>query len=116
MALAIILSVSSLFLSNTHICSAALSRKWGCYIEPNEDDELWKNQHQYNLLSWSLYDFCGIHMLLMENGMAIHMLTEKKYPLSQVMISKMLKKRLEVDHESTQAIELLRFIRSQVQK
>ncbi|GJT10857.1 hypothetical protein Tco_0857899 [Tanacetum coccineum] len=30
--------------------------------------------------------------------------------------SKMLKKKLEVDHESSQAIELLRFIRSQVQK
>ncbi|GJU89225.1 hypothetical protein Tco_1301648 [Tanacetum coccineum] len=46
---------------------------WGdlhTMFEPNEDDELWKNQHQYNLLSWSLYDFCGIHMLLMENGMA----------------------------------------------
>ncbi|GJS11250.1 hypothetical protein Tco_0368046 [Tanacetum coccineum] len=92
---------------------------WGdlhTVFEPNEDDELWQNQHQYNLISWSLYDFCGIHMLLMDNGMAIHMLTEKKYPLSQEMISKMLKKRLEVDHESTQAIELLRFIRSQVQK
>ncbi|GJW56371.1 hypothetical protein Tco_0103102 [Tanacetum coccineum] len=92
---------------------------WGdlhTMFEPNEDDELWKNQHQYNLLSRSLYDFCGIHMLLMKNGMAIHMLTEKKYPLSQDMISKMLKKRLEVDHESTQAIELLKFIRSQVQK
>ncbi|GJW41300.1 hypothetical protein Tco_0067145 [Tanacetum coccineum] len=92
---------------------------WGdlhTMFEPNEDDELWQNQHQYNLLSWSLYDLCGVHMLLMENGMAIHMLTEKKYPLSQEMISKMLKKRLEVDHESTQAIELLRFIRSQVQK
>ncbi|GJU32487.1 hypothetical protein Tco_1176076 [Tanacetum coccineum] len=85
-------------------------------FEPNEDDELWQNQHQYNLLSWSLYDFCGIHMLLMENGIAIHMLTEKKYPLSQEMISKMLKKRLEVDHESTQAIEFLRFIRSQPQE
>ncbi|GJZ65940.1 hypothetical protein Tco_0622636 [Tanacetum coccineum] len=92
---------------------------WGdlhTIFEPNADDELWKNLHQYNLISWSLYDFCGIHMLLMDNGMAIHMLTEKKYPLSQEMISKMLKKRLEVDHESTQAIELLRFIRSQVQK
>ncbi|GJV48899.1 hypothetical protein Tco_1439111 [Tanacetum coccineum] len=44
------------------------------------------------------------------------MLTEKKYPLSQEMISKMLKKKLEVDHESSQAFELLRFIRSQVQK
>ncbi|GKF61118.1 hypothetical protein Tco_0181172 [Tanacetum coccineum] len=43
----------------------------------------------------------------MQNGIAIHMLTEKKYPLSQEMISKMLKKKLEVDHESSQAFELL---------
>ncbi|GJX10530.1 putative ribonuclease H-like domain-containing protein [Tanacetum coccineum] len=57
-----------------------------------------------------------VHILLMQNGIAIHMLTEKKYPLSQEMISKMLNKRLEVDHESTQAYELLKFIRSQVQK
>ncbi|GKA18863.1 hypothetical protein Tco_0698778 [Tanacetum coccineum] len=45
---------------------------------------------------------------------SIHMLTEKKYPLSQEMITKMLNKILEVDHESTQAYELLKFIRSQV--
>ncbi|GJT38888.1 hypothetical protein Tco_0938753 [Tanacetum coccineum] len=92
---------------------------WGdlhTLFEPDEDDEIWKDQHEYKLLSWRLYDFCGIHILLMENGLAIHMLTEKKYPLSQEMISKMLKKKLEVDHESSQAIELLRFIRSQVQK
>ncbi|GKD08659.1 hypothetical protein Tco_1188344 [Tanacetum coccineum] len=92
---------------------------WGdlhTMFEPNADDKLWKNQHQYNLLSWSLYDFCGIHMLLMENGMAMHMLTEKKYPLSQEMLSKMLSRKLEVDHESSQAFELLIFIRSQVQK
>ncbi|GJT60995.1 hypothetical protein Tco_1004528 [Tanacetum coccineum] len=84
----------------------------------------------YKILSEMLEDFgrldveetiqfvknSGIHILLMENGLAIHMLTEKKYPLSQEMISKMLKKKLEVDHESSQAIELLRFIRSQMQK
>ncbi|GJQ95724.1 hypothetical protein Tco_0006863 [Tanacetum coccineum] len=51
-----------------------------------------------------------------ENGITIHMLTEKKYPLSQEMLSKMLSKRLEVDHESSQAYELLKFIISQVQK
>ncbi|GJX39169.1 reverse transcriptase domain-containing protein [Tanacetum coccineum] len=44
----------------------------------------------------------------MENGLAIHMLTEKKYPLSQELLSKMLSKKLEVDHESSHAIELLR--------
>ncbi|GKB84991.1 putative ribonuclease H-like domain-containing protein [Tanacetum coccineum] len=92
---------------------------WGdlhTLFEPDEEDEIWKNQHEYNLISWSLCDFCGIHILLMQNGIAIHMLTEKKYPLSQEMLLKMLSKRLEVDHESTQAYELLKFIRSQVQK
>ncbi|GJU60896.1 hypothetical protein Tco_1238662 [Tanacetum coccineum] len=92
---------------------------WGdlyTLFESDEEDEIWKNQHEYNLISWRLYDFCGIHILLMENGLAIHMLTEKKYPLSQELLSKMLSKKLEVDHESSQAIELLRFIRSQVKK
>ncbi|GKA04455.1 hypothetical protein Tco_0683575 [Tanacetum coccineum] len=87
---------------------------WGdlhTLFEPDEDDEIWKDQHEYNLLSWRLHDFCGIHILLMNNGLAIHMLTEKKYPLSQEMLSKMLSTRLEVDHESSQAFELLRFIR-----
>ncbi|GJW30839.1 hypothetical protein Tco_0047714 [Tanacetum coccineum] len=92
---------------------------WGdlhTLFKPDEEDEIWKNQHEYNLISWRLCDFCGIHILLMQNGIAIHMLTEKKYPLSQKMITKMFNKRLEVDHESTQAYELLNFIRSQVQK
>ncbi|GJT80915.1 hypothetical protein Tco_1055257 [Tanacetum coccineum] len=62
---------------------------WGdlhTLFEPDEEDELWKNQHEYNVISWSLYDFCGIHILLMQNGIAIHMLTEKKYPLNHEMI------------------------------
>ncbi|GJQ98367.1 putative ribonuclease H-like domain-containing protein [Tanacetum coccineum] len=54
-------------------------------------------------------NFKNINKLVKENlnGIAIHMLIEKKYPLSQEMISKMLKKKLEVDHESSQAFELL---------
>ncbi|GJW63677.1 leucine-rich repeat, cysteine-containing subtype protein [Tanacetum coccineum] len=82
---------------------------WGdlhTLFEPDEESEIWKNQHEYNLISWSLCDFCGVHILLMQNGIAIHMLTEKKYPLSQQMLSRMLSKRLEVDHESTQAYEI----------
>ncbi|GJW29215.1 hypothetical protein Tco_0046090 [Tanacetum coccineum] len=93
---------------------------WGdlhTLFEPDENDEIWKDQHEYNLLSWRLHDFCGIHILLMNNGLAIHRFSrEKKYPLSQEMLSKMLSTRLEVDHESSQAFELLRFIRAQVQK
>ncbi|GJU40182.1 putative ribonuclease H-like domain-containing protein [Tanacetum coccineum] len=92
---------------------------WGdlhTLFEPDKESKIWKNQNEYNLISLSLCDFCRVHILLMKNGIAIHMLREKKYPLSQEMISKMLNKRLEVDHESTQTYELLKFIRSQVQK
>nr|GEV46835.1 hypothetical protein [Tanacetum cinerariifolium] len=72
---------------------------WGdlkTLFEPDEENKLWKNQHEYNLISWRLYDSSGIHILLMDNGIAIHMLIEKKYPLGQEMISKMLNKRVEM--------------------
>ncbi|GKB19210.1 hypothetical protein Tco_0853133 [Tanacetum coccineum] len=54
-----------------------------------------------------LFDSCGIHILLMDNGIAIHMMIEKKYPLTQEMLSKMLSRKLEVDHENEMAFELL---------
>ncbi|GJU08895.1 ribonuclease H-like domain-containing protein [Tanacetum coccineum] len=84
---------------------------WGdlkILFEPNEEDEIWKNQQDYNLISWRLFDSCGIHMLLMHTGIAIHMMIEKKYPLTQEMLSRMLSRRLEVDQESEMAFELLR--------
>ncbi|GJY31702.1 hypothetical protein Tco_0415197 [Tanacetum coccineum] len=74
-----------------------------------------KNQQDYNLISWRLFDSCRIHMLLMHTGLVIHMMIEKKYPLTQEMLSRMLSRRLEVDEESEMAFELLRFIKSQLQ-
>ncbi|GKF15009.1 hypothetical protein Tco_0056471 [Tanacetum coccineum] len=53
---------------------------WGdlhTLFEPDEESEIWKNQHEYNLISWNLCDFCRVHILLMQNGITIHMLTEK---------------------------------------
>ncbi|GKB42555.1 zinc finger, CCHC-type containing protein [Tanacetum coccineum] len=75
---------------------------WGdlkIIFEPDEEDEVWRNQHEYNLISWRLSDSSGIHILLMNNGIAIYMMIEKKYPLTQEMLSKMLSRKLEVDHE-----------------
>ncbi|GJR36280.1 hypothetical protein Tco_1211964, partial [Tanacetum coccineum] len=92
---------------------------WGdlkILFQPDEEDEVWRHQHEYNLISWRLFDSCGIHILLMDNGIAIHMMIEKKYPLTQEMLSKMLSRKLEVDHENEMIFELLRFIRSQIQK
>ncbi|GKB51191.1 hypothetical protein Tco_0901944 [Tanacetum coccineum] len=72
----------------------------------------------YDRLLWGdlITLFESIHVLLMDTGVAIHMLVEKKYPLTQAMLSRMLSRRLEVDHESEMAFELLRFTRSQVEK
>nr|GEW52427.1 hypothetical protein [Tanacetum cinerariifolium] len=92
---------------------------WGdlkILFEPNEEDEICKNQQDYNLISWRLFDSCGVHILLMNNGIAIHMLIEKTYPLTQEMISRMLNRRLKVDHESKMAFELLRFTRPQLKE
>ncbi|GKE23999.1 hypothetical protein Tco_1435511 [Tanacetum coccineum] len=52
----------------------------------------------------------------MLDDLAIHMMIEKKYPLTQEMLSRMLNRRLEVDYENEMAFELLRFTRSQLQK
>ncbi|GJV57363.1 hypothetical protein Tco_1458368 [Tanacetum coccineum] len=67
---------------------------WGdlkTLFEPNEENEIWKNQQDYNLINWRLFDSCGVHVL-------------------------MLNRRLEVDFESEMAFELFRFTRSQLQK
>ncbi|GJT94944.1 hypothetical protein Tco_1090462 [Tanacetum coccineum] len=84
---------------------------WGdlyTLFESDEEYEIWKNQHEYNLISLEIMGmFVVFIILLMENGLAIHMLTEKKYPLSQELLSKMLGKKLKVDHQSSQAFELL---------
>ncbi|GJS44106.1 hypothetical protein Tco_0569149 [Tanacetum coccineum] len=92
---------------------------WGDLItlfEPSEEEEIWKAQQDYTLISWGLYDSCGVHLLLMDTRICIHKMVEKKYPLTQGMLSRMLSRRLEVDYECEMAFELLRFTRSQLQK
>ncbi|GJY76232.1 hypothetical protein Tco_0481348 [Tanacetum coccineum] len=92
---------------------------WGdlkILFEPNEEDEIWKNQQDNNMISWRLFNSCRVHVLLMNIGITIHMMIEKKYPLTQEMLSRMLSRRLEVDHESEMAFELLMFTRSQLKE
>ncbi|GJZ57456.1 hypothetical protein Tco_0612950 [Tanacetum coccineum] len=57
---------------------------WGdlkTLFEPNEEDEIWKNQQDYNLISWRLFDSCGVHGLLMILVFFSHEI-ENKYPLN----------------------------------
>ncbi|GKA94375.1 hypothetical protein Tco_0816413 [Tanacetum coccineum] len=58
---------------------------WGdlkILFESNAEDDIWKNQQDYNLISWRLFNSCGIHILLMNIGVSIHMMIEKKYLLT----------------------------------
>ncbi|GKB66104.1 hypothetical protein Tco_0927516 [Tanacetum coccineum] len=65
------------------------------------------NENQ-ELIEWKLYDSCGVHSLML-GEVRIHMLVEKKYPLPQDTLPRMLRWKLHVNYNVTQmAYELLR--------
>ncbi|GJX83064.1 uncharacterized mitochondrial protein-like protein [Tanacetum coccineum] len=66
-------------------------------FEPHVEDPVWKNQDDFNVLDWKLYDSCGVHSLRMQH-MYIHLLVEKRYPLKPSTITDMLNKKLQVDY------------------
>ncbi|GJU92468.1 hypothetical protein Tco_1304891 [Tanacetum coccineum] len=51
-------------------------------------DELWKNQEDWILKSWNLYENCKVHILMLEDGTEFHMLAERKYPLTNETLEK----------------------------
>ncbi|GKA86951.1 hypothetical protein Tco_0808662 [Tanacetum coccineum] len=71
---------------------------WGdlkIMFKPHVEDRVWKNQQDYRVLDWKLYDSCGVHSLRMQH-MHIHMLVEKRYPLTPATITDMLNKKLQL--------------------
>ncbi|GJZ74617.1 hypothetical protein Tco_0639082 [Tanacetum coccineum] len=42
-------------------------------FEPHVEDEIWKLKQRYKVLSWKLFDSCGVHCLSLQSGM-IYML------------------------------------------
>ncbi|GKA62289.1 hypothetical protein Tco_0761808, partial [Tanacetum coccineum] len=51
---------------------------------------------------------------LMEDGIVIHMLVERRYPLSKELLQRMIDLGLEVERESIVALDLIRFIKQQI--
>ncbi|GJR76927.1 hypothetical protein Tco_0089292 [Tanacetum coccineum] len=89
---------------------------WGdlrTMFDANAEDELWQNQERWNLKSWDLYENCDVHTLILEDGTEIHMLAEKKYPLTKETLERMLSLRLIVGTASEDAYTLLRFIQGE---
>ncbi|GJZ07970.1 hypothetical protein Tco_0542253 [Tanacetum coccineum] len=55
-----------------------------------------------------------IHTLILEDGTEIHMLTERKYPLTKETLEKMMSLKLVVESASDGAYNLFRFIQKQI--
>ncbi|GKD03954.1 hypothetical protein Tco_1178928 [Tanacetum coccineum] len=70
---------------------------WGdvkVMFEPRVEDIVWRNQQDYRVLEWKLYDSCGVHFLRMQH-IQIYILVEKKYYLTPATITNMLNKKLQ---------------------
>ncbi|GJS99781.1 hypothetical protein Tco_0820951 [Tanacetum coccineum] len=78
-------------------------------FEPHVEDNVWKNKSDYRVLDWKLYDSCGVHLLRKQN-VHIHMLVEKRYPLTTPIITDMLNRKLQADHWNEICYQLLKLI------
>ncbi|GJU62484.1 hypothetical protein Tco_1244319 [Tanacetum coccineum] len=72
------------------------------------------NFRAFNYLMERLYEACGVYILELEDGTVIHMLVERRYPLSKDLLQRMLNLGLEVERESTAALDLIRFIKQHI--
>ncbi|GJV78681.1 retrotransposon protein, putative, ty1-copia subclass [Tanacetum coccineum] len=90
---------------------------WGdlmIMFNPNDEDEFWKLQQDWNVVSWKLHGSSGVHTLMTETRLVIHMLVEKKYPLRKKVLLKMLELKLESEEDSIMALELIRFVKKSI--
>ncbi|GJS06746.1 hypothetical protein Tco_0363542 [Tanacetum coccineum] len=87
---------------------------WGdlmIMFNPSDEDEFWNSQQDWNVVSWKLHGSSGVHTLMTEAGLVIHMLVEKKYPLRRKILLQMLELKLESEEDSTMALKLIRFVK-----
>nr|GEY19951.1 hypothetical protein [Tanacetum cinerariifolium] len=93
---------------------------WGdlkTLVELSKDDEIWKNQQDWRLLSWKLYETCGVYTLMLYDSLvSVNMFIEKRYPLTKEILKNMLSLRLEAKTESTLALDLIKFIKLKIEE
>nr|GFA49968.1 hypothetical protein [Tanacetum cinerariifolium] len=82
-------------------------------------DVVWKSQRSVHGLAlvkrWKLLTSCGVHIITLSTIQLI-LLVERRYPLSKFTLEQLVNvTRLQVEEESEMPLELLRFIRQQLQ-
>ncbi|GKF46242.1 hypothetical protein Tco_0136044, partial [Tanacetum coccineum] len=83
-------------------------------LELTDQGDFWNDQQDWEIITWRLYEACRVYILELKDGTVIHMLVERKYPLSKDLLQRMLDLGLEVERESTTVIDLIRFIKQQI--
>ncbi|GJX30829.1 hypothetical protein Tco_0240684 [Tanacetum coccineum] len=73
----------------------------------SSDDDFWKDQEEWEIIRWRFHESSGVHTLEIEDGTMIHMLAERRYPLSRELMMRMLEHGMEVEDESETAITLI---------
>ncbi|GJV36286.1 hypothetical protein Tco_1408763 [Tanacetum coccineum] len=73
-------------------------------IEENDQSDFLSDQQDWKIVTWRLYEACGVYILELKDGTVIHMLVERRYPLSKDLLQRMLDLGLEVERESTTAL------------
>ncbi|GJY16869.1 hypothetical protein Tco_0387291 [Tanacetum coccineum] len=82
--------------------------------EENDQSDFWNNQQNREIVTWRLYEACGVYILELEDGTVIHTLVERRYPLLKDLMQRMLDFGLEVEIESIIALDLIRFIKQHI--
>ncbi|GKF05157.1 hypothetical protein Tco_0035825, partial [Tanacetum coccineum] len=71
------------------------------------------SRSEWEIIRWRLYESTGVHILELENGIMIHMLVEQRYPLTRELMQRMLEHKLEVQKETKNALNVIRFVMKQ---
>ncbi|GJX16024.1 hypothetical protein Tco_0216856 [Tanacetum coccineum] len=74
------------------------------------------DQQDWEIVTWRLYEGCGVCILEFKDGTVIDMLVERKYPLSKELLQRMFDFGLEVEVESIVALDLIRRIAKDVKE
>ncbi|GJX08219.1 hypothetical protein Tco_0196151 [Tanacetum coccineum] len=92
---------------------------WGdLMIMFNQGDtaDFWDTHQNWKLISWKLHSSSGVHTIMTSTGLVFHMLVESRYPLTKEVLSQMLELKLETEEESSMALELIQFVKQQLEE
>ncbi|GJS26870.1 hypothetical protein Tco_0487490 [Tanacetum coccineum] len=97
-----------------YICTASTLRSAELLYRRETDKFVW--EADWKLISWKLHSSSGVHTIMTSTGLVFHMLVESKYPLTKEVLSQMLELKLETEEESSMALELIKFVRHQLEE